>query len=89
MSAEYQGQDPIKLATQAEQDLNSYAAKQGKTSSDSSKSFRDQDRNLHQDIETMIPARPSAISDNMLTSLSQPSSLVLMRASPTSSLVPT
>lgn len=46
MSAEYQGQDPIKLATQAEQDLNSYAAKQGKTSSDSSKSSKNQDGNL-------------------------------------------
>jgi hypothetical protein len=39
MSAEYQGQDPIKLATQAEQDLNSHAAKTGKGGSDSSKSF--------------------------------------------------
>lgn len=29
MSAEYQNQDPIKLATQAEQDLNSHSAKHG------------------------------------------------------------
>lgn len=29
MSAEYQNQDPIKLATQAEQDLNSHTAKHG------------------------------------------------------------
>ncbi|KAI4756536.1 hypothetical protein E4T52_11401 [Aureobasidium sp. EXF-3400] len=35
MSADYQGQDPIKLATQAEQDLNSHAAKHGKGGSDS------------------------------------------------------
>jgi hypothetical protein len=36
MSAEYKGQDPIKLATQAEQDLNSHSAKVGHSGSDSS-----------------------------------------------------
>lgn len=37
MSAEYQGQDPLKLAQQAEQDLNSHAAKHGGAASDSGK----------------------------------------------------
>ncbi|KAI4736996.1 hypothetical protein E4T50_12513 [Aureobasidium sp. EXF-12298] len=35
MSAEYQNQDPLKLAQQAERDLNSHAAKQGQSNSDS------------------------------------------------------
>ncbi|KAG9654467.1 hypothetical protein KCU98_g6819, partial [Aureobasidium melanogenum] len=35
MSAEYQGQDPLKLAQQAERDLNSHGAKQGQSNSDS------------------------------------------------------
>ncbi|KAG9559678.1 hypothetical protein KCU77_g15379, partial [Aureobasidium melanogenum] len=35
MSAEYQNQDPLKLAQQAERDLNSYGAKQGQSNSDS------------------------------------------------------
>lgn len=42
MSQEYAGQDPIKLAQQAERDLNSDSAKQGKTGSDSGMS-----RGLH------------------------------------------
>ncbi|KAI5203515.1 hypothetical protein E4T42_08035 [Aureobasidium subglaciale] len=37
MSADYQGQDPIKLATQAEQDLNSHTAKHGHDANLSSK----------------------------------------------------
>lgn len=36
MSAEYENQDPVKLAQQAERDLNSDDLKQGKTSGDSS-----------------------------------------------------
>ena len=36
MSAEYENQDPIKLAQQAERDLNSAALKQGKSAGDSS-----------------------------------------------------
>ncbi|KAG9698661.1 hypothetical protein KCU95_g2437, partial [Aureobasidium melanogenum] len=35
MSAEYQNQVPLKLAQQAERDLNSYGAKQGQATSDS------------------------------------------------------
>ncbi|KAG9512168.1 hypothetical protein KCU99_g8832, partial [Aureobasidium melanogenum] len=35
MSTEYQNQDPLKLAQQAERDLNSHAAKQGQSNSDS------------------------------------------------------
>lgn len=35
MSAEYKNQDPIKIAEQAERDLNSTGAKQGFASSDS------------------------------------------------------
>ncbi|KAK4539113.1 hypothetical protein LTR36_001468 [Oleoguttula mirabilis] len=34
MSAEYEGQDPLKLAQQAERDLNSEGAKQGHTADD-------------------------------------------------------
>lgn len=37
MSKEYENQDPIKLAEAAERDLNSQAAKQGGTTSDSAK----------------------------------------------------
>lgn len=36
MSAEFKGQDPIKLAQQAERDLNSNGAKTGSSGSDSS-----------------------------------------------------
>ncbi|GAB7357591.1 hypothetical protein MBLNU459_g0099t1 [Dothideomycetes sp. NU459] len=35
MSAEFKGQDPIKIAEQAEKDLNSHAAKSGTGGSDS------------------------------------------------------
>ena len=37
MSAEYEGQDPLEIAKQAERDLNSHEAKQGHGGSDSSK----------------------------------------------------
>ena len=36
MSAEYEGQDPLEIAKQAERDLNSDAMKQGKGSSSTS-----------------------------------------------------
>lgn len=39
MSQEYEGQDPLVLAQQAERDLNSQGAKKGLSSSDSGKNY--------------------------------------------------
>jgi len=55
MSAEYKGQDPIKLAQQAEKDLNSSAAKTGHGGSDSSMSLLASDTLLSQSQSTPIP----------------------------------
>lgn len=40
MSKEYEGQDPIAIAKQAERDLNSHQAKHGVSNADSSKNIR-------------------------------------------------
>lgn len=39
MSAEYEGQDPLAIAQQAERDLNSHQAKHGASTSDSGMQF--------------------------------------------------
>ena len=39
MSKDYEGQDPIAIAKQAERDLNSHQAKHGVSTADSSKTF--------------------------------------------------
>lgn len=60
MSKEYEGQDPLVLAQQAERDLNSQGAKKGLSSSDSGKSFSDIDRNAH---DLIITATESGIDE--------------------------
>lgn len=62
MSAEYNNQDPLKLAQQAERDLNSYGAKQGQATSDSGKSPK---LDLRQHTNTISTALESGVDESV------------------------
>ena len=57
MSKEYEGQDPLDIAAQAEKDLNSNSAKQGANASDSG---------MSQHFHVLLPIDPDMLSPVLL-----------------------